>query len=255
MDIGSALELSTRFRLPTGRGDEQWLSQRDQAQQNLNNLCEKARHAYQMTLEASKVYQTLIEPQLAVMKQGDSPEYKAQLEIERQQILGRLRAARQKGLAKSAIPCKDTASGFSAHRDQLAAQIQEPAKEKIKTRPDAPSASASLHAKHAAAFTKLAIDDQVDEREKSPPVLFTLKRNSIAYQVIALMFPDRSKGIEEAGKVIVWLDVVSTMHILGFVAEHRGGSAFNFKGAIRLPSEPSTPQKKSINVHMYHCRA
>ena len=86
-----------------------------------------------MTLGASKVSQALIKPQLAMMKQGDSPENKAQLEIERQHTLGRLRAARQKALAKSAIPCKDTASGFPAHRDQLAAQIQEPAKEKTKT--------------------------------------------------------------------------------------------------------------------------
>ena len=155
-------------------------------------------------------------------------------------------------MAKSAIPCKDTASGFPAHRDQLAAQIQEPAKEKTKTRSDAPSASASLHAKYAVAFTKLAIDDEVDKREKPPPVLFTLKRNSIAYQVIALMFPDRGKGIEEAGKAILWLDVVSIMHTLGFVAEHRGDSAFTFKYTFRLPSESSTPQKKSINVHMAH---
>ena len=46
MDIGSALESSTRFRLPTGRRDEQWLSQRDQVQQNLSDLWKKARHAY-----------------------------------------------------------------------------------------------------------------------------------------------------------------------------------------------------------------
>ena len=88
-------ESSARFRLPAGRRDKQWLSQRDQAQQNLSDLWKKARHVYQMTIEASKVSQFLIEPQLAMMKQGDSPENKAQLEIERQQIPGRLRAARQ----------------------------------------------------------------------------------------------------------------------------------------------------------------
>lgn len=81
-----------------------------------------------MTMEASKLSQFLIEPQLAMMKQGDSPENKAQLKIERQQIPGRLRAARQRALAKRAIPPKDTASGFPADRDQIAPHIQEPAK-------------------------------------------------------------------------------------------------------------------------------
>ena len=66
------------------------------------------------------------------------------------------------------------------------------------------------------------------------------------------MFPDRSKGLEEGGKTIDWVDLVSTMHILGFAAEHRGGSAFTFRGAVRLPRDPSTPQKKSISVHMPH---
>lgn len=202
-----------------------------------------------MTMEASKVSQSLIGPQLAMMKQGVSPENKAQLEVERQQILGRLRAARQRAVAKSAILPKDTASGFPADRDQIAPHIQEPAKEKTKTRPDTPSASTSLHAKYAAAFATLAMDDEVDEREEPPPVLYTLKRSSIAYQVIALMSPDRSKGIEEAGKAIVWLDLVSTVHTLGFAAEHRGGFAFTFKGAIRLPNDPLAPQKRSISVH------
>ena len=168
MDIGSALEWLARFRLPTGRRDEQWLGQRDQAQQNLSDLWKKARHAYQMTMEASKVPQFLIEPQLARMKQGDSQENKTQLEVERQQILGRLRAARQRALAKSAIPPKDTASGFPADRDQIAPHIQGPAKEKTKTRPDTPSTSTSLHAKYTAAFATLAMDDEVDEREKPP---------------------------------------------------------------------------------------
>ena len=118
-----------------------------------------------MTMEALKVSQFLIEPQLAIMKQGNSPENKAQLEIERQQIPGRLRAARQRALAKSAIPPKDTASGFPADRDQIAPHIQEPAKEKTKTRPDTPSASTSLHTKYAVAFATLAMDDEVDERE------------------------------------------------------------------------------------------
>ena len=252
MDLGSALESSARFRMPTGRRDEHWLSQRDQAQKALNDLWTKARSAYQMILGASSVPQYLIETQLAMMRQSDSPENKALLEMERQQILGQLQVARQRAFDKSVIPPKDTTSCFSAHRDQLAHQIQEPAKEKTKTRPEALSASASLHAKYAAVFEKLVIDDQVGEIEKPPPVLYTFKQNSVPMQVISLMFPDRSKGIEEGGRTVEWLDFVSTMKTLGLGAEHRGGSAFTFKGAIRLPSDPLTLQKRSISVHMPH---
>ena len=252
MGLGSALELSARFRMPTGKRDEQWLSQRDQAQQALNDLWTKARHVYQVMLKASEVSQSLIEPQLAIMKQGVSPEFMDELDRERQQILGRLQTVRQRALAKSVIPHKDTASSLSTPRDQPAHQVQVPAKEKIKTRPEAPSASASLHAKYAAAFAKLVVDDELRETEKPPPVLYTLKHKSIPFQVIALMFPDRSNGIEEGGKTVEWLDFLSTMKTLGFAVEHRGGSAFTFKGAIRIPSDHLTLQKRSISVHMPH---
>ena len=252
LGLGSALELSAKLRMPIGKRDEQWLSQRDQAQQALNDLWRKARHVYQMMLEASEVSQSFIEPQLAMMKQGVSPKFTKELDRERQQILGQLETARQRAVAKSVIPQKDTASSLSTLRDQPAHQIQAPAKEKIKTRPDALSASASLHAKYAAAFADLVIDDEIGETENPPPVLYTLKHNSIPFQVITLMFPDRSNDIEEGGKTVEWLDFLSTMKTLGFAVEHRGGSAFTFKGAIRLPGDHLTLQKRSISVHMPH---
>lgn len=252
MDLGSAIESSERFRMPKGSRDEQWLAWRDQAQQALNGLWKKARHAYQMILEASSVPQVLMEPQLEMMRQGGSPENKARLDIEKQQIMNRLQAARQRAFDKSVIPPKDTASCFAAHRDQLVNRTQEPVKEKTKTRPDAPSGSASIHARYATLFEKLAIDDEVGGTEKPPPVLYTFKQNSVPFQVISLIFPDRSKGIEEGAKIVEWLDFVSTMKALGFGAEHRGGSAFTFKGAIRLPSDPLTLQKRSISAHMPH---
>ena len=252
LDLGSALKSSASFRMPMGRRDEQWLIQRDRAQQSLSDLWKKARQAYQMTLEASKISQILIEPQLTMMKQGDSPENKAQLDLEKKQILTRLQVAEERALARSVIPPKDATGGFAAQHDPPAHRIQEPVKEKNKTRPESTPASAGLHAKYAAAFANLAIDESTDEAKKLPPVLYTLKPNSVASQVVSLMFPDRSKGIEEGGKSIGWLDFVSTMDTLGFAAEHRGGSAFTFKGAVRLPSDPLTLQKRSIGVHMPH---
>lgn len=200
LDLGSVLESSASFRMPMGRRDEQWLAQRDRAQQNLSYLWRKARHAYQMILEASKVPPTLIETQLAMMKQGDSLENKAQLDLEKQQILGRLEAAKQRALAKSMIPNKDTTATFISQPDQSAHRIQEPAKDKTKSRPDAPSASANPHTKYATAFANLVIDDEIHETEKPPPALYTLEQTSTAFQVISLMFPDRSKGIAEDGE-------------------------------------------------------
>ena len=252
MNLGSTLESSAKFPMPMGKRDEQWLAQRDRAQQNLNDLWKKARLTYQSMLQASEVPQKFIEPQLAMMRQGDSSEHKAQLDLERRQILERLRAARQEALAKSTIPPKVTTGNFTAQYDLPPHRIEEPGKEKNKTRPEGTSASPSLHKKYAVAFANLAVDEEIKEAAKRPPVLYTLKQNSVAYQVIPLMFPDRSMGIEEGGKTVDWLDFVATMDTLGFTAEHRGGSAFTFKGAVRLPSNPSTLQKKSIGVHMPH---
>ena len=65
-------------------------------------------------------------------------------------------------------------------------------------------------------------------------------------------FVDSIGGSQLTPKAIVWLDLASTMHTLGFAAEHRGGSTFTFKGAIRLPNDPLAPQKRSISVHMPH---
>ena len=48
------------------------LIQRDRAQQALSDLRKKARHAYQITLEAFERPQNFIEPQLAIVKQSDS---------------------------------------------------------------------------------------------------------------------------------------------------------------------------------------
>ena len=205
-----------------------------------------------MMLEASEVPHSSIEPQLAMMKQGESAENKARLDFEGRQILGRLQEARQRTLAKSIIPPRDATGDFFQHHEHPVRRIQEPAKEKTKTRPKDTSASADFHASYGAAFANLTIDEDINEAEKSPPVLHTLKRNSIEFQTLSSIFPDRSKGIEEAGKTMDWLNFVATMKALGFTAEHRGGSAFTFKGAVRLPSDPSTLHKRSIGVHMPH---
>lgn len=251
MDLGSALDSLTKLHMPTGKRDEQWLAQRDRAHQNLSHLWKKARNAYQMLLKSSMVPQKLIEPQLAMMKQGDSIEHMAGLDLERHQILARLQAGRRRALAESATPPQISASLLNAQRDPPNYRTYEPAKEKVKTRPEDTSASATMGAKYAAAFANLSVDDGTETVEKPPPILCHFKKLN-EFQTISSIFPDRSKSIEEGGKTMEWLDFVSTMKTLGFNAEHRGGSAFTFKGAIRLPSDPSNPQKRSIGVHRPH---
>ena len=71
------------------------------------------------------------------------------------------------------------------------------------------------------------IDNDINEAEKPPPVRYILKRNSIAFQVISLMFPGQSPGIEEGGKMIDGRNFVSMMDIL------RPGT----EEALRLPSK------------------
>ena len=256
LDLDSTLRSSANFRMPTGRRDEQLLIERDRAHQNLRRFWKRARDAYQKMLEALEVPPDSIEDQLAMMKQGDSLENKAQLDLEKRRILNRLEAARQRTLVKSMVPHKDTTGGFLMQSDHPASHTpkpaKEPAKEKTKTRPDALSASTSLHTRLATAFTNLVIDEEIHEAQKPTPILYTLQRESTTLQVISLMFPDRSDGIEGGGKTVDWLEFVSTMNALGFGAEHRGGSAFAFKGAIKLPCDPSTLHKRSISVHMPH---
>ena len=252
LDLDSTLASSANFRMPTGRRDEQWLIERDRAHHNLGRLWKRAKDAYQKMLETLEVPPDSIETQLAMMKQGDSLENKARLDLEKRQILSHLEAARQRSLAKSMVPHKDTPSGFLMEPDHPAIRTQKGVKEKAKTRPDVVSSSTNLHNKFASAFADLVVDKEIHEAEKSPPILYTLERESITFQVISLMFPDRSNGIEGGGKTIDWLEFVSTMNALGFRAEHRGGSAFTFKGAIKLPHDPSTLHKRSISVHMPH---
>ena len=251
LDLDSTLASSATFRMPTGRRDKQWLIERDRAHKNLGRLWKRAKDVYQKMLEALKVPSDSIESQVAMMEQGDSLENQAQLDLEKRQILSHLEAARQRTLVKSMVPHKDTSGEFLMH-DPPANRTQKPAKEKAKTRPEALSESAGLHAKFATAFTDLVIDEEIHEAEKPTPILYTLERESITLQVISLMFPDRSNGIEGGGKTVDWLEFISTMNALGFRAEHRGGSAFAFKGAIKLPYDPSTLHKRSICVHMPH---
>ena len=83
-------------------------------------------------------------------------------------------------------------------------------------------------------------------------MLYTLKQKSITSQVIALTFLDRSKGIKERDKPVDWLDFVFKVSTLGNSVGHRGNFCIYFQGAVRLPIDPSTLQKKTICVHMPH---
>ncbi|KAL8918380.1 MAG: hypothetical protein Q9208_007399 [Pyrenodesmia sp. 3 TL-2023] len=239
LGLDLALYPLEQFRMPKGRKDETWIAGRDRANQALRTLWAKARQGYQTLFLALGVSQECIDPQLEQMKQCESPEHLLQLEVERQQILGRLHEAKVCSAAVLATSAVDLSSPFPASANSGPAKYTpEPIKEKPKTRPqEAIPATASPPSTLGAV-------------EKPPPILYLLKRNSIVYCIVTYLFPaphdDPSKGCLD------WLDFVAAMAAFGFRAENRGGSVFTFKGMIKLPERPLEVQSRSINFHMPH---
>lgn len=71
-----------------------------------------------------------------------------------------------------------------------------------------------MHSKYAAALASLAVDDEVTDSEKQPPVLYTLKRNWKESQVIPQMFPDWSNGFEKMGISMDWLSFIVILFLV-----------------------------------------
>lgn len=155
-------------------------------------------------------------------------------------------------MAERAIPPKDSASAFNAQHGQPDYRKKEPAKEKTKTRPEGTSASAALHARYATAFANFTIDDEINEAEKPPPILYRLKPGSIEAKMVRIMLPDPNEDVSKDKSSVDWINFVGGMTAFGFRAEHRGGSVFTFGGDIMLPDNTLAPQKRSFNVHRPH---
>lgn len=241
MGSGSLVNPLNQFRMPTGRKDEKWLIRRDIAHSALRNLWVKARDTYQTMLKTTGVPQDCIDPQLEWMKQCDSLENVAQLDSEKRMILDRLKAAKERALARKAAPPQEEIISFNAQQEaEVKYRVPKPIKAKTKTRRDDASEPHSLP------------EDSKGAVEETPIVLYKLKPASITEKVVRLMFPDPNEDVTKEKSRIDWMGFVAAMKTFGFRAEHRGGSAFTFKGEIMLPDTTLAAQKRSFTVHRPH---
>lgn len=241
MGLGSLVNPLNQFRMPIGRKDEKWLARRDIVLSALRNLWAKARDAYQTMLKTTGIPQDCIDPQLEWMKQCDSQGNVAQLDSERRMILDRHKAAKERALARKAAPSQEDIMYFSAQQEaEVKYRVPEPMKAKTKTRRGDASEPRSLP------------EDNESTVEEAPIVLYKLKPASITEKVVRLMFPDPNEDVTKEKSIVDWMGFVAAMTTFGFRAEHRGGSAFTFRGEIMLPDNTLAPQKRSFAVHRPH---
>ena len=236
MGLGHDLRPLSKFRRPKGKKDERWLSKYDNALEALRHLWWKARQAHERALESQEISRTVIDYQLDMMKQSESPEHLAALNIERQDFLNRLKLTRERLLAKNASASVDLNINFGHDlQPEDKRLIPDVPKTKAKTRGETIHAQAS---------------DQEHGEEDQIPVLYTFKKGSVPNKVISLMYPNPDEGSIQG--TIAWSDFLITMTNLYFNTECRGGSAFTFRGKIMLPGSPEEPQERSIAVHRPH---
>ena len=241
LGLGRWTKPLSQFQMPTGRKDEKWLARRDTAHSALRRLWVKAQAAYEMMLKKSAVPQDFINSQMEWMKQCESAEHVARLDNERKLVMDRLRGVRERSLAREAALLEGESSPFTGQQEAMAKlQVPTPSKAKTKTRPVNTSAPESPPDKNEITI------------EEVPPILYKVKPASMEEKAVQLMFPDPNKDTTKEKSSIDWMDFVATLTTFGFRAEHRGGSAFTFRGEIKLPDIILGPQTRSFTVHRPH---
>ena len=245
--LGSEVLPISKFAPPTGAKDRKWLTKRDEAHQSLSKLWQKARDGYQRDLESSHVPQWCIDPQLESMRQVDSPEITAFLDLELEQILSRLDSTRRR---KVLISGNFTPTIFTSGPTTtgIRHQKQEPAAKK-KTRPAKAQEDETLKVDALMEDT-----GSIEACEEAPttPILYNLPQKDKIWKVLSLMFPaDELTASSESPKRADWKDFLATFAKLGLEASHRGGSAFTFSGNI-LAGTALRAEKHSMNVHRPH---
>ncbi len=262
--LGQFVQPLDKLKMPKGKKDPTWLRQADQVRQNLDKLWDSARQGYGIWYNAKGKLENLPDPRLDMMRLSRSLEHRSRLAIERQYILEQTHNV--DGKAASQGSPHDQSEGFRHSEipyEPRAFRTQQPPNVKVKTRPEELDASADRMPLSEESAGR-QVRTEVVAVSLNPHVLYTLKSKSISLKVLDSMFPDRYvEGIGVQGK-IDWLDFVAMMTSLGFEAEHRGGSAFTFKGEIRVPvqlqgNDASVPRakdyeirKRSITVHRPH---
>ena len=241
LGLGRWMNPLDQFRMPTGRKDEKWLARRDAAHSALRRVWTKAQQAYEVMLKKSCVPQDFINSQLEWMKQFESAEHVARLDSERNLVIHRLKGTRERNLTREITSLQRENSPFTTQQEaEERFQAPAPPKPKIKTRQATTLEPESPPENHG-----IAIEEEL-------PILYNVKPASIEDKVVRLMFPDSHQDVTKEKSSIDWIDFVATLTTFGFRAEHRGGSAFTFRGEIMLPDITLGPQTRSFTVHRPH---
>ena len=241
LELASFIKPLNKFQMPTGRKDGKWLKRRDAAHLALDELWAKARKEYGRLWKTDAIPQKCIDPQLEWMKQCKSAEHVARLEKERCLIMDRLRAEKEGALARKVSSPQEGIDSFAIHQEADAKyQVPKTLKTKVKTRQANNPESDSLP------------EDRDDSIEITPPVLYRFKQASVTEKVVCLLFPDPDHDFTKKNPSVSWINFVEALITFGFRAEHRGGSAFTFRGDILLPENTSLPHNRSITVHRPH---
>ena len=233
-----------RFRLPKGIKDLKWVAETDSAHKALGTLWRRACVEFEKLLVECSVERAYIDPQLQEMRKCESPEFLSRVEEERNCIIGRLEAERERKLANISqtqrVP--EFNEPTSAEVTNRKEEITLPTRSKKKTRPDV-----------ALAAEIVSKATQGERAKPEPPTIYKFKQQSITQRVVSRMFPSHDFDDSQPAGTLNWLNFVTALINLGFNrVQHSGGSAYAFQGKVWLPAMPEMRQKRSIVIHRPH---
>ena len=178
----------------------------------------------------------MVDSQLKLTSQSESQEYVVHRANEKEQILRRIETSRKRKEAKKIVDPSERFQFMTLNPPNLKETLTVTApKSKIKTRAEIQSSPPVI--------------EEVEHSQVHTLVLYTFSPTSKAAKVISLLFPEADNIVE--GKTLKRTELESAMKNLGFHVYHGGGSAFTFKGDIKLsPDQPD--QNRSIVIHQPH---
>ncbi len=186
--IGAAMSPLSKFRMPRGKRDEEWIAWRDIAHRALSDLWKAASDYHGTYLSHAKVPQKHVDTLLELMGLGDSPENQTRLAVEKQKILDRLEAARKCAEAEKHALRPVHPASFSIQQDVPQKYHPEhQAKTKTKTRCETTPNTMEKE-----------ITDQIPLCvEEAPPILHRIKTKAKVWKFIHAIFPDPEKSREK----------------------------------------------------------
>ena len=247
LSLGSHVSPSY-FCPPKGSRDEQWLTERDRALKKVNTIWECARDRYEKIMTSGGVPQWCLDSQLQQMNLGKSPENLRRLEVERSQILARVKETGKHKVTAERNLLEDILPSFRADTEPKY-RVPEPLPTKIKTRPDAKGPGAEDCTDPPDHNAAAASSDSPEPERRG--ALYTFAHRSKTMKVIRAIFPSPEDYVADISRTASWQDFAAAFTNLGFLAEPRGGSVYRCSGNIKV-YDHDEPQRHSIAIHKPH---